>query len=59
VQGASDVVHGLTPADILLYVEGDAPGSAEKPVRAESSPRYVGRSIAPAAVTLSAAKRSP
>jgi YbbR domain-containing protein len=59
VQGASDVVHGLTPADILLYVEGDAPGSAEKPVRAESSPRYVVRSIAPAAVTLSAAKRSP
>ncbi len=58
VQGASDVVRGLTPADILLYIEGDTPGNAEKTVRAESSPRYVVRSIAPSAVTLSGAKPS-
>jgi hypothetical protein len=58
VQGASDVVLGLTPADILLFVEGDAPGRAQRPVRAESSPRFVVRSIAPSTVVLRGPKRS-
>jgi hypothetical protein len=58
VQGASDVVLGLTPADVLLYVEGDAPGPSPRPVRAEASPRYVVRSIAPSTVMLRRAKRS-
>jgi YbbR domain-containing protein len=58
VQGASDVVLALTPADILLYVEGDGPGTRDKAVRAESSPRYVVRSIAPSIVTLSGPKPS-
>jgi hypothetical protein len=58
VQGASDVVLALTPADILLYVEGDGPGTPEKAVRAESSPRYVVRSIAPPTVTLSGPRPS-
>ena len=41
VQGASSVVEALTPADILLYVEAGT-ASRNKPVRAESSSRYVG-----------------
>jgi hypothetical protein len=52
------VVLALTPADILLYVEGDGPGTRDKAVRAESSPHYVVRSIAPSTVTLSGPKPS-
>ena len=50
VQGASNVVEALTPADILLYVEAGT-ASRDKPVRAESSPRYV--------VTLDLTDRGP
>jgi YbbR domain-containing protein len=54
VQGASDVVAALTPADILLFVDAFDGGAArDVVVRAESSPRYVVRSIAPPAVRLS------
>ena len=53
VQGASNVVEALTPADILLYVEAGT-ASRDKPVRAESSPRFVVRSISPTAVRLAA-----
>ena len=54
VQGASGVVQELTPADILLFVDAlDGPGSREKAVRAESSPRFVVRSITPPTVRLS------
>jgi hypothetical protein len=45
-------------ADILRFVEGDAPGRSERPVRAESSPRFVVRSIAPSTVMLRGPKRS-
>jgi YbbR domain-containing protein len=55
VQGASGVVRALTPADILLFVDAlDGPGARERTVRAESSPRFVVRSITPATVRLSA-----
>jgi YbbR domain-containing protein len=55
VQGASDVVRSLTPADILLFVDAlDGPGVRERTVRAESSPRFVVRSITPATVRLNA-----
>ncbi len=54
VQGASGVVAALTPADILLYVDAlDGGGTRDLAVRAESSPRYVVRSIVPSAVRLS------
>ena len=57
MQGASNVVEALTPADILLYVEAGT-ASRNKPVRAESSPRFVVRSISPTVVRLAApAKR--
>ncbi|MGD9903787.1 MAG: CdaR family protein [Vicinamibacterales bacterium] len=53
VQGASDVVAALTPADILLFVDIlDAGGAGEVAVRAESSPRFVVRTIEPAAVRI-------
>ena len=55
VQGASNVVQTLTPADILLFIDAlDGPGAREWTVRAESSPRFVVRSITPATVRLSA-----
>ncbi|MEP7116869.1 MAG: CdaR family protein [Acidobacteriota bacterium] len=58
VQGAGDVVDGLTAADIALFVEvGDARQGRELTVQAESSPRYVVRSIAPPSVRLAAAAR--
>lgn len=51
VQGAGDVVAGLTAADIGLFVEvADAAGGRELTVQAESSPRYVVRSIDPPVV---------
>jgi hypothetical protein len=51
VEGASDVVAALTPADILLFVDVlDAGAARELTVHAESSPRYVVRAIVPAAV---------
>lgn len=51
VQGAGDVVGALTPADIGLFVEVPAGNAArELTVQAESSPRYVVRSIVPPAV---------
>lgn len=51
VQGAAEVVRGLAPGDVTLFVDaqGAAPGR-ELVVQAESSPRFVVRSIAPAAV---------
>lgn len=53
VEGASEIVRGLTPADITLFVDaqGVAPG-AELAVQSESSPRFVVRAIVPAAVSL-------
>jgi len=54
VQGAADVVTGLTPGDILLFVDAldaVAPGR-EATVHAESSPRFVVRSIAPPSVRI-------
>lgn len=53
VEGASEIVRGLTPADITLFVDaqGVAPG-AEMVVQSESSPRFVVRAIVPAAVSL-------
>ncbi|MGE0361592.1 MAG: YbbR-like domain-containing protein [Vicinamibacterales bacterium] len=51
VQGASDVVASLTPADILLFVDVlDAGVARDLTVHAESSPRYVVRAIAPPVV---------
>ena len=56
VQGASDVVRSLTAADILLFVDVlDGPAARERTIRAESSPRFVVRSITPATVRLNAA----
>ncbi len=53
VEGASEIVRGLTSADITLFVDaqGVAPG-AEMVVQSESSPRFVVRAIVPAAVSL-------
>ncbi|MFO1078974.1 MAG: CdaR family protein [Planctomycetota bacterium] len=50
VQGAAEIVNGLTPADITLFVDvqSDAPGPLT--VQSESSPRYVVRAISPATV---------
>lgn len=51
VQGAAEIVRGLTAADFTLFVDvqGDAPGR-ELTVQSESSPRYVVRAISPATV---------
>jgi YbbR domain-containing protein len=49
VQGAPAVVRALTPQDISLFVEVGR-GSGELPVRAETSPQVVVRSIDPAQV---------
>jgi YbbR domain-containing protein len=51
VQGAAEIVRGLTPADITLFVDvqGEAPGR-ELVVQSESSPRFVVRAIAPATI---------
>jgi YbbR domain-containing protein len=58
VQGAGDVVAALLPSDISLFVElPAAEGERELTVQAESSPRYVVRSIVPAAVRLTAPPR--
>ncbi len=58
VQGAGGVVAALLPADISLFVELPAAGGErELTVQAESSPRYVVRSIVPAAVRLTAPPR--
>lgn len=52
VEGARSVVAGLSPADIALFVDaaGDVPGR-DLVVQAESSPRFVVKSIRPATVT--------
>lgn len=51
VQGASDVVGGLSAGDVALFVEVAGPSSqGELTVQAESSPRYVVRSIVPPSV---------
>ena len=58
VQGAGGVVAALLPADISLFVElPPTGGERELTVQAESSARYVVRSIVPAAVRLIAASR--
>ncbi len=58
VQGAGDVVSALLAADVALFVEiGDATPGRDVPVQAESSPRYVVRSIEPASVRVSAPAR--
>lgn len=58
LQGAGDVVAALSPADIGLFVELPAGGGErELTVQAESSPRYVVRSIVPPAVRLTAPPR--
>lgn len=51
IQGAGEIVRSLRAGDITLFVDvqGDAPGR-ELVVQAESSPRYVVRSIAPSTV---------
>lgn len=51
VQGAAEIVRGLTAADITLFVDaqGAAPGR-ELVVQAESSTRFVVGAIAPASV---------
>lgn len=54
IQGAGAIVRDLTAGDITLFVDiqGDMPGR-ELVVQAESSPRYVVRSIVPPAVAYS------
>ncbi len=54
IQGASEIVRELTAGDITLFVDiqGDMPGR-ELVVQAESSPRYVVRSVVPPAVSYS------
>lgn len=58
VQGARTVVAELTAGDISLFVDavGDAPGS-DLVVQAESSPRFVVRSIQPATVRFGQPRR--
>ena len=54
IQGAGEIVRDLTASDITLFV--DVPGgvaSRQLVVQAESSPRYVVRSIAPSSVAFS------
>ncbi len=58
VQGAGDVVERLSPADVALFVDVPAGGGGgDVAVQAESSPRYVVRSIEPATVRVSSAPR--
>lgn len=58
VQGAGDVVASLTAADIGLFVEvAEAAAGRELTVQAESSPRYVVRSIDPPVVRVAARPR--
>jgi len=58
VQGASDVVAALSPADILLFVDVlDAGAARDLTVHAESSPRYVVRAIVPATVRVGGGAR--
>jgi YbbR domain-containing protein len=54
IQGAGEIVRELTTADITLFVDvpGDMPGR-DLVVQAESSPRYVVRSIVPPMVAYS------
>lgn len=54
IQGADEIVRELTAADITLFVDvpGDRPGR-DLVVQAESSPRYVVRSIVPPLVAYS------
>ncbi len=55
VQGASDVLSALSASDIALFVEvGQAVPGPDVTVQAESSPRYVVRSIAPSSVRVRA-----
>lgn len=58
VQGARPVVADLTAADIALFVDavGDTPGS-DLVVQAESSPRFVVRSIQPTTVRFGQPRR--
>ncbi len=58
VQGAGDVVTALSAADVALFVEvGDATPGRDLPVQAESSPRFVVRSIEPPSVRVSVPAR--
>ena len=58
VQGAGDVVGALSAADVALFVEvGDTSAGREVTVQAESSPRYVVRSIDPPSVRVGAVAR--
>ena len=58
VQGAGDVVSGLSAADIALFVElSGTNAGGDVTVQAESSPRYVVRSIVPSAVRIAPAGR--
>jgi len=54
IQGAGEIVRELTAGDITLFVDvpGDMPGR-DLVVQAESSPRYVVRSIVPPTVAYS------
>ena len=60
VEGAGDVVSRLSAADVALFVEvtGASP-ERELTVQAESSPRYVVRSIMPSSVKAGASGRRP
>ncbi len=51
VQGAGDVVNALTAADVALFVDvTEAVNGGDLAVKAESSPRFVVRSITPPSV---------
>jgi YbbR domain-containing protein len=51
VLGAADVVSALSAGDVALFVEaGDVTDNRDATVQAESSPRYVVRSIDPPSV---------
>ncbi len=56
IQGAGEILRDLKPGDITLFVDvpGDVPGR-QLVIQAESSPRYVVRSIVPPTVTFSRA----
>ena len=56
--GAADVVGALSSGDVALFVEaGDVTAGRDAAVQAESSPRYVVRSIDPPSVRLAPSVR--
>ena len=58
VRGAGEVVGALSSSDVALFVEvGDASAGRDVTVQAESSPKYVVRSIDPPSVRVGAAAR--